>query len=227
LEYEVDILSKISQYHNRHTKNIVNFLGTVEPGLLAMKLEYILGQTLHERIVNNTIRYNKLFDYSSDILDGLIEMRQAGVWHHRDIRPANIMIDEEEDKAVIIDLGIATIEREWYPHVSEDGSVSNRRFGGPNDLVSLGQLMFYMATNEYLFEDSESMTRTTLYDSMKDQRDIVYMDTTGDRLKPFLQKVDENIEDETLSYLIKECLTARNGHYRQMQRKFERVLNDS
>ncbi|MBD3249075.1 protein kinase [Candidatus Woesearchaeota archaeon] len=128
-----------------------------------LSLQYIKGHSLEEYIKKDkSISSNKILKYSSGILNGLLEMRQAGIWYHRDIRPANIMIDEEKDKAVIIDLGIATTDI----HAPIRG---NSRYGNsgqhPNDLVSLAQVMYSMATGKKLFSKSKS-DELTMYKQM-------------------------------------------------------------
>ncbi len=77
------------------------------------------------------------------------------------------MVDETKDRAVIIDLGIATTDPLAPPK-------NNRRYGGPNDLVSLGQIMYKMATGKHLFAKSKSMEKTVYAEQLKDHRDWVY-----------------------------------------------------
>ena len=77
------------------------------------------------------------------------------------------MIDYENDKAVIIDLGIATTKKGAQP-------LDNRRYGGVNDLVSLGQIIYKMYTGEHLFAESESMETTIYAQELNDHRDWIY-----------------------------------------------------
>jgi len=180
----------------------------------------IKGSTLQEKIEKNELTNDKIIKYSYHIIKGLLELREAGIWYHRDIRPANIMIDEEKDSAIIIDLGIATTDK-------NAPIKDNRRYGSsgahPNDLISLGQVMYKMATGENLFakSKSKSMGMTIYAERVRDERDHVYADKTGRLLQPYLQKVDENISDPILNDLIKSCLISRRGQYKRMLKKFK------
>jgi hypothetical protein len=187
----------------------------VDPPYFA--IEYIEGDSLQTILSKQTrLPIKKVIQYGNDLMSGLIELRRAGIFYHRDLRPANIMIDETQDRAVIIDLGNATTDRHAPPK-------DNRRYGGPNDLVSLGQIMYKMATGEHLFASDPSMERTTFADGLKHERDLAYEDTNGTTLQSYLAKVDINVHDERIRELIKECLTAKNHHYGKMRRMFEAI----
>ncbi len=142
------------------TKNIVNYERKVTENVI--EIEYIKGKTLEKIVSERQLSIKKTLKYGKDIMNGLIEMRMVGIWFHRDLRPANIMIKETEsnynswqiDRAVIIDLGIATTDKHSI-------QTNNRRYGSgtntPNDLTSLGQIMYKMATGKHLFARSKSM----------------------------------------------------------------------
>ncbi len=238
IQKEYKFLDMINKRFEGKQKNIIKVLG--EPGDvisddgfsktsyldhkedIGVKIEYIKGDTLESTIKKKELSSEDVLRYASDIMNGLFEMRQASIWFHRDIRPANIMVDEQKDRAVIIDFGTATTDK----YALQKGY--NRRYGGkgqmPNDLVSLGQVMYKMATDEHIFAESPSMELSIHAHNIKDERDEVYADTTGERLKPYLQKVDDNIKDNNLRDLIKSCLIAKNHHYKKMYRMFEKCL---
>lgn len=203
-------------------QNIINFKQGIENNRdnekIAIELEYIQGDSLESILEKeNKLDSEKVLNYGSDIMNGLIEMRQAGIFYHRDLRPANIMIEETEDKAVIIDLGIATTDRNALPK-------DNRRYGGVNDLVSLGQVMYKMATGEHIFSESKSMEQTIHCHKIKDSRDLIYSDNTGQLIQEKLELVDKNVEDESIKTLIKSCLTAKNHEYKKMHKMFQSYL---
>ncbi|MEK6901715.1 MAG: hypothetical protein AABX37_05195, partial [Nanoarchaeota archaeon] len=174
--------------------------------LSVIKLPFINGRSLSEHLCNTEpLPPEKIMKYCSGIFFGLLELRQAGIYHHRDLRPANIMIDEEKDRAVIIDLGIATTDKDAL-------AKDNRRFGSPtgqvaNDLNSLGQIMYKMATGEHIFAESKSMERTTYADQVRDHRDWIYED--HERLRPYLETVERRVEDPTLRDIVVFCLRSR------------------
>lgn len=182
-----------------------------------MELEYIKGDSLENILKKKGIlSADKVLKYSADILNGLYEMRQAGIWYHRDIRPANIMIDEEKDRAVIIDLGIATTDKNALPQ-------GNTRFGAPdcdkdflaNDLISLGQMAYDMYVGKHLFAESESMTRTfsDIKEEIRDYRNRVYTCQADKTLVDYLRKVDQTVADPRVANLVKACLVADNNDH--------------
>jgi hypothetical protein len=195
---EYDNLKKIQDYYNGAQKNLPRISGKLQLDY-GFELEHLLGNQLQD-IVLNHLSQEKVVFFAGEVLHGLQELRTAGIYHHRDIRPANIMIDQENDRAVIIDLGIATTERYAEPQ-------DNCRFGGPNDLVSLGQVMYFMSTQKHLFTESDSMHVTRIKQDLKDERDFVYADPTGERLKPYLEKVTQDVIG--LADVIHACLQAK------------------
>ncbi|MEA3430021.1 MAG: hypothetical protein U9R08_01990 [Nanoarchaeota archaeon] len=261
----------ISQIYDANADNLVNTIKMYRgsyPGYF--KIESIIGDSL-EIIISNMAPLDSEINLriSTGILNGLIEMRKAGVFYHCDLRPANILlaekfdflkllheilcsgmnVDPDEVKYIepeymrfkysdpkIIDFEIATTDRHYMQNVYKgckgEDSVpdKNRRFGGPNDLVSLGQMMYLMATGEHIFlnkktgDESESMSRTfgSVADRINDYRTKVYLDESGELLKGHLKQVDDTVEDEGVAFLIKECLTARNYDYGRVKRVFER-----
>ncbi|MBU0666511.1 MAG: protein kinase, partial [Nanoarchaeota archaeon] len=88
-----------------------------------LELEYIYGNTLDEKLQQETdLSIKETVQYAFDICNGILELRNAGIYH-RDLHDRNIMIDEENDKAIIIDLGTATTN----PNISNP---QNRLYGG-------------------------------------------------------------------------------------------------
>jgi serine/threonine protein kinase len=226
---EIRIMNIIDKYHKGLQKYIIKPIDNDECENAGYKkepisTELIIGKSLEDIIKNYKIPKNKALEYSAQICEGLIEMRRARVFYHRDIRPANIMIDFERDRAIIIDLEIATTNK--YA-LSKD----NRRFGFTkgkvaNDLVSLGQIMYYMATGKHLFNKSESMTKTfsDVAEEINDYRTKVYSDETGELLKTHLKQVDNDIRDDTLRKLTKACLTSEHYQYNKINKMFKEYL---
>ncbi|MEA3430022.1 MAG: hypothetical protein U9R08_01995 [Nanoarchaeota archaeon] len=178
-------------------------------------LRYIPGDSLEEILSRNPLSFEKTIQYTKGILAGLIELQKNGIYYHRDIRPANIIIDSLIDAPVIIDLGIAIME--------EDACAKdNRRYGpsGPqaNDLISLGQVMYKMATGKHIFAKSQSMEKTVYAQDLADHRDWIYADRI--RLNYYFKKVDKNLPIN-LATLIKVCLTANNDDHEKIQRLLE------
>lgn len=211
IKKEYKLLNQIQEYHKGNQKNIIRFIDKPK-GHNYMRIQYIDNSLENILKQQHTLPTEQIMKYSSGIMNGLIEMRQAGVWYHRDIRPANILVDEKNDRPVIADFSIATRDKHAL-------SKDNRRFGGPNDLVSLGQVMYYMATGKHIFDRSQSMSLTLVADDIKDYRNEIYANPA--LLQQHLKQVDETVQDERLRTSIKACLTAKNYDYGKMQRMFE------
>lgn len=211
-------------YYKGRSKNVINLFddsgitGLVTMGMAdgGIKLEYLRGKTLDQVISEGILNQEKVIRYAGGILNGLLELRQAGIWHHRDIRPANIMLREEDDQAVILDLGIATKDKDALPK-------DNKRFGGPNDLVSLGQVIYFMAAGKHLFTDSDSMNVTKIKRSIADEREQVYADTSGKLLREYLLKVRTEIAEGRIKSLAEICLTAKgtDEDYKTLEARFK------
>ncbi len=211
-------------YYKGKSKNVINLFdnrginGLVTMGMAdgGIKLEYINGKTLEQIVGKEIINSEKIIGYAGGIFNGLLELKQAGIYHHRDIRPANIMIREGDDQAVILDLGIATKDKDALPK-------DNKRFGGPNDLVSLGQVTYFMATSKHLFLDSDSMHVTKIKRSIADEREKVYADVSGKLLEEYLLKVEKDVPDDKVKSLIGICLKAKgtDEDYQTLEARFK------
>ena len=204
IDTEYALLMRNHEFHKREQRNTLKVKGPIRQSIVAM-VEYIPGRSLEGILTDGRAEdHQRVVQYSFGIFNGLLELRAAGIYHHRDIRPANIMIDKGQDRAVIIDLGIATTDKDAL-------AKDNRRFGSPtgrvaNDLNSLGQVMYKMATGEHIFTESKSMERTTYADEVRDRRDWIYEEP--ERLVPYLQQVERTVAHPTLLEIIRFCLTA-------------------
>ena len=128
------------------------------------------------------------------------------------------MIDEVKDRAVIIDLGIST-DLTYYQNETTIGD-KNRRYGGENDLQSLGQIMYKMATGKHLFNSSINISTHLVPDKIKAEREFIY--TNGSLLESRLNQVGERITDKTLAEIIRICLTAKGSDedYKLIRQRF-------
>jgi tRNA A-37 threonylcarbamoyl transferase component Bud32 len=158
---------------------------------LALELEYIPGNTLR-KILEKKVKLapQKVLKYGFGILRGIEVLRQASLFH-RDLHDGNIMIDENRDQPVIIDLGTVVTRKQRF-----DVHNLNRAFGGNNDLLSLAQLMYKMASGSYLFLDEN--TRFNSLDEMKNRietvRKEVYLKKKS--IEQYFEKVRRNVEGE-------------------------------
>jgi len=187
---EAELLAKLIPKKN--VKNVIQvyeagdeFVRVKSGDNYAILTEYINGQTIEELLSKTTINPLKVVLYGIQILQGLKELRRVSIYH-RDLHDRNIMIDEENDRAVIIDLGAATTN----PNEVHE---QNRLYGGNNDLISLGLLMYKMATGHNLFSDESGHSyREEIKDNIKTEREKTYEDPT--LKKAMINKVRTDIE---------------------------------
>ena len=88
--------------------NIVGVYDTVtdDEGVLIV-MEYVAGHTLREEIARGPMDPTRAIEVLSDVASALDHAHEHGVVH-RDVKPANVLIDEERDIVKLADLGIAT-----------------------------------------------------------------------------------------------------------------------
>ncbi len=213
---ECNILIKIDNFHQGKQKNIVRITDKVLEGEKPyLVFEVIKGESLEYILEQNTLSTDKILKYSADISNGLAEMYAAGVWYHRDIRPANIIIDYNKDRAVIIDFAFATTNKNAV-------QIANARFGAPNindlpanDFISLGQVMYYMATGEHVFLEAKNHSRNFIKEKNQIQefRNKLYGGLLDCNLDDYLKKVDKKIWNKDVRVLVKMFLKSTNIFY--------------
>ena len=121
------------------------------------------------------------------------------------------MVEETLDRAVIIDLGIATTD----PTAKQ---VQNRRYGYPgetaDDLVSLGQLMYFLAVCRHIFYYTNSGNRNFKKeaDGINDCKVRVYTRRSPALLDQYLEKVDANIPNTSTQEVIKALLNPNHSY---------------
>jgi serine/threonine protein kinase len=227
LKDEIKLLEKISS-----SKYLVNLESVVddEHGIDVLSFEYIKGPTLDEFIKKNgKLKSHKVIKYGNDILNGLLDLQKYGIYHHCDIRVANLILDTEKDIVKILDLGIAKTDRFAIIEYTS-ATYGSPRGKKPNDIISLSQVLYFLATSQHLFTESKSNTSTQIRFDIQDERERVYNSPLNEKgipieLLPYLDKVDRDIhgtpEDDKLAFLIKEGLKSKLYPLIYMKRLFE------
>ena len=179
--------------------------GEVQGGI-AVELEYLSGGTIEQKLIEKgPIDSNDILRYSYDVFQGLEELYEAGIYH-KDINPSNVMIEEKKNRAMIIDLGIATDNLNEILLIYEDEKSPNRRYGG-TDLMSLGQVMYKMRTGENLFTEYSMPSAEAAKKGLIQKRRNEYIRDENIR-KNYKKKVKDNIKNEELENIIITCLDA-------------------
>jgi len=143
--------------------NIVPIHVVEEHGdLVFFVMGYVDGETLRERVERRgPLSSRAATKLLQEVAWALGYAHQRGVVH-RDVKPDNIMIERATERAIVMDFGIAQVER--YAERHEPGSITGTaRYMSPeqasgepvdarSDLYSLGATAFYALTGHAPFE---------------------------------------------------------------------------
>jgi len=199
-EREYNLLKKVEEANEGTPRNILKVKQVYDR--IAVELEFISGDSLEKILSKEHLNRDRTISYSKDILNGIRELRQAGIYH-RDLHGGNVLIEEEKNRAVIIDLGYATKDPEEVYN-------GNRAYGGNNDLVSLGQLMYRMAVGRNLFKDEGFTCCSKVKERIRINRANIY--SSKIEKEHYFKIVREKVQGE-LGKIIADLLN--DGLYRQ------------
>jgi len=195
---EARLLEKVEEAYKGSQKNVIRSKGPVVNEII-LPIEYVEGRTLESSIGSATLSPGLYQRISADVFNGLTELKKAGIYH-RDIRPSNILLDETKDRAVIIDLGDATDNPDAIP-------ICNRRYGG-SDLLSLGQVMYKMATGHNLFNEFGKPSIEAADEIEKLRKSFCEDPLLQEN---YFHKVCKDVNDRWMSEGIRLCLAAGLG----------------
>ncbi|MGI6316597.1 MAG: Stk1 family PASTA domain-containing Ser/Thr kinase [Christensenellales bacterium] len=150
-------------------RNIVRTLEVgEEDGGLYIVMEYVHGQTLKSLIQKEgSLTHHQVVDYGSQICEALAYAHGRDLVH-RDIKPQNMLIDEEGTLKVM-DFGIARIASVSTMTMSGRNVVGSVHYISPeqargafvdnrSDLYSFGIVLFEMATGRVPFEGENAIS---------------------------------------------------------------------
>ena len=101
----LDEARTLARFDHPHLNKVRRFFEA--NGTAYMVLEYIHGETLAARLSREgRLPEEALLRLLEEILSGLAEIHEAG-YVHRDIKPGNLMLREEDGSAVLLDFGAA------------------------------------------------------------------------------------------------------------------------
>jgi serine/threonine protein kinase len=155
----------------RHQNIVQVFDFNNDGGVYYMVLEFIPGETLHDRMqrLNDTGRrlsIKEALTYTINICEAVGYAHQRGMVH-RDIKPANIMLDVH-NQAILMDFGIVKILG-GESHTSTGAVVGTARYMSPeiirgevadsrSDIYSLGVALYEMLSGRPPFVADSAMT---------------------------------------------------------------------
>lgn len=153
---EVLLTRKLS---HSHIVKLYDF-GSTGTGSYFITMEYVRGGTLRDKIYVQEISFSEVCKIIVQMLSGLFLAHEDGVIH-RDLKPDNILIDEEGN-AKITDFGLArsnevdkkftiTGETVGTPHYMSPEQLAGEELDGRADLYSLGIMAFEMVMQQRPF----------------------------------------------------------------------------
>jgi serine/threonine-protein kinase len=218
----------VAQLSHPHVVNVID--AGEEDDRPFIVLEYVEGETLKERIRRlGRLPIDESIAYAIEIARALSAAHRAGIVH-RDIKPQNVLIDEE-GTAKVTDFGIArTLEEDGLTadgrvlgttdYVSPEQALGHL-VDGRSDIYSLGVVLYEMLTGDVPFH-GENQVAVAMKHVREDMPDIqVRRPEASASLGAVLdhmtaKNLDDRYEDATvLAHDLEDALAieaARAGH---------------
>ncbi|MFO0843870.1 MAG: serine/threonine-protein kinase [Gemmataceae bacterium] len=126
------------------------------PPFPCLVLQYVAGGSLEDAVLRDgPLPWDVAGRYVADVADGLLLLHGKGVVH-RDVKPANVLVDPELGEALLTDFGIAA-------HLADPGTAAGTpRFMAPEahrgetspalDVFGLAATLFWLATGQPPFD---------------------------------------------------------------------------
>lgn len=192
---EYEVLNALNQ--KNESNNLIQIsqdnINADVSGNFALRLKYCEGVSLFQYLrKKGALSTAETLSISKDIFNGLYYLHKNG-YYHRDLHDRNVMVNNK-GVGVVIDLGTASKDpNNIHP--------LNRAYGGNNDLISLGQLMYKMKINKNLFNfQTELSDSVHIKNQIKSNRNFIY--SNSECLTETIQKVQKNIPEKNLETLI-------------------------
>ncbi|XP_031116153.1 serine/threonine-protein kinase STY46-like [Ipomoea triloba] len=146
---EVAILRQVQH------KNVVRFIGACsKPPLLCIVTEYMSGGSLYDYLhrYHNTLKLSQLLRFAIDVCKGMEYLHQNNIIH-RDLKTANLLIDE--DKVVkVADFGVARFQSKEGVMTAETGTyrwmapevINHQAYDQRADVFSFAIVLWELAT---------------------------------------------------------------------------------
>ncbi|MFV8755506.1 protein kinase domain-containing protein [Nannocystaceae bacterium ST9] len=163
VEYEFGLLRSLD------CKGVVRALALERSGeRRVLVLERHFGRDLAEHVGGRVLPIPELLELARVIAEILVEVHRRGVLH-RDLRPANILIDPETGELALADFGLSALLESVavhdpqvldrsLPYLAPEQLVrSGREIDVRSDLYSLGAILFELATGRRPFPGRSSI----------------------------------------------------------------------
>lgn len=157
--------------HLKHEHILPLFEFGEEQGRLFLVTPYIEGGTLARRLQSGPLSFSEAYQLFSALVQAIAYIHKRGVIH-RDLKPPNILLDQEEDQVYIrlIDFGIASLQGAVAsPPLTTAGNemgtiayMAPERLNGiaapSNDIYSLGVILYQMLVGHLPTPDNPAQT---------------------------------------------------------------------
>ena len=198
-------------------------VGTLADGTPYLVMQYVHGRTLGQRLqAEGPLRSDEARRVMADVAEALHAAHARGVIH-RDIRPENVLLDDETGCAIVCDFGIAALNEAWARDRPAKLTVAGQMLGDPRyvspeqfagepvdeatDVYGLGVVAYEMVTGRVPFDDVDNRERAAARHAGK----------------PVLLPDDVAAADAELARLIQHCL-ARDPRVRPKPRAIVQKL---
>lgn len=116
---------------HRHIIRVLDFPPPDQvDGLSLFTMEFLAGESLAQRVERKRLLEKEAYALGLQLLDALIEVHRHGVIH-RDVKPGNVVYDQERGHWVLADFGIAKVPQ--GPASTEPGTArGTREYMPPN-----------------------------------------------------------------------------------------------
>ena len=104
----------------------IHDLGETEAGEPFIVMERLHGHDLRAEVARGPMPPRRALRLISGALQALAEAHRRGVIH-KDLKPANLVVrhpGEDDERLVLVDFGIAYIDREGYPRLTQAGQMA-------------------------------------------------------------------------------------------------------
>ena len=162
-------------------------------------MEKCNNQNLRDYIYSDNYKptYEETLDLIKQILLGIKEIHKHNIMH-RDLKPDNILLSDDQIKICDFGLSRYTIEQSKYNSIVgtkmyySPQIVNHEKYSNKTDIWSAGIICYELANKKYPFMDIEKETEIEMYERIRKGK---YLEMNSD--------INENIKKIIFKYLLK------------------------